>query len=53
MGTGMHRRSCLGQLHAGGHLVGVVQDVEVRQRGALGVPGGAAGELDIDHILGA
>ncbi len=43
----------LGQAHAGAHDPAVVQDVEVRQRGALGIAGGAAGELDVDRVAGA
>ena len=31
-----------------GHEVAVVQDVVVAERGALGVPGGARGELDFE-----
>ena len=34
-----------------GHEVAVVQDVVVAERGALGVPGGARGELDVDGVV--
>ena len=39
-----------GEIHAGGHLIGIVDDVAVRQRRALRRAGRAGGELDIDRI---
>ena len=48
----MHSRSCLGEAHAVGDDPGVVDDVVVGQRRALGRAGGAGGELDVDRIVG-
>ena len=41
------------ELHGFANEEAVVQDVAVRQRGALGEAGGAAGELDVDRVAGA
>ena len=41
-----------GELHALADEEPVVQNVAVRQRGALGEAGGAAGELDVDRVGG-
>jgi hypothetical protein len=41
----------LGEAHGLGDEARVVDDVVVRQRGALGVAGGAAGELDVDGVV--
>ncbi len=41
----------VGQCHGLGRKPGVVDDVEMTQRGTLGVAGGAAGELDIDGVI--
>ena len=42
----------LGEAHAVGDDPGVVDDVVVGQRRALGRAGGAGGELDVDRIVG-
>ena len=40
------------ELHAFANEEAVVEDVAVRERGALGEAGGAAGELDVDGVAG-
>ena len=42
----------LAQPHRLRRVARVVDDVEVAQRGALGRAGGAAGELDVDRVVG-
>ena len=39
------------QRHGLGRKTRVVDGIEMRQRGAFGVAGGAAGELDIDCVV--
>ena len=41
----------LGEIHRLGDEARVVHHVVVRERGALGVAGGAAGELDVDGVM--
>ena len=43
----------LRETHALADDLAVVEDVAVRQRRALGIAGGAAGELDVDRVGGA
>ena len=42
----------LGQAHTVAHQLTVVEDIAMGEGGALGVAGGAAGELDIDRVAG-
>ena len=41
-----------GELHGLAYKIAVVEYIEMGQGCALGRPGGAAGELDIDRVIG-